>query len=79
MFKKKSKVSLFKVLTEDFEGIKDLSFIDKEIEAGKSYTYTVYALDVNSIKSEPSIEVVIETDKLLSSEEPNQIQESVKP
>ncbi len=76
---KKYKVSLFKWVTEDFEGIKDLEFIDKEIEAGKAYTYRVFALDVNSIKSEPSIEVAIETEKLLSTDEPKQIEESEKP
>lgn len=76
---KKYKVNLFKWLTEDFEGIVDLSFIDKEVEAGKTYSYTVFSVDENSIKSEPSIEVVIKTDELLNSQKALQLQETVNP
>lgn len=80
---KRYKQSLFKELTEDFEGIKDLGFVDSEIEPDKTYSYTVFSVDVNNIKSEPSIEVTIKTEKLLSNEikqnEVKQIDEIIIP
>ena len=60
---KKYRKNMFDVKNEDFEGIKGDEFLDGEIYAGVTYYYTVYGVDKNYIKSEPSIEVMIETDK----------------
>jgi len=58
---KRYKRSMFDESKEDFEGIKGTEFIDNEIMAGLTYYYRVYGVDKNFIKSEPSIEVEIET------------------
>ncbi|PHS58341.1 MAG: hypothetical protein COB17_03620 [Sulfurimonas sp.] len=55
--------SLFNESKEDFEGIKGSEFIDKEIFTDSEYYYMVYSVDKNYIKSEPSIEIVIKTNK----------------
>ena len=57
--------SLFDEAIEEFEGIEGLEFIDSEIEPSKTYHYIVYSVDANGIKSEPSIEVELKTDKIL--------------
>ncbi len=62
---KRYKKSLFDEATEEFEDIKGLEFIDPEIAADKTYYYIVYSVDENGIKSEPSIEVQLKTDKIL--------------
>lgn len=62
---KRYKKSLFDESIEDFENIKDLEFIDSEIEPDKTYYYLVFSVDEFGIKSEPSIEVELKTDKIL--------------
>jgi len=47
----------FKEKNEDFEGITSKRFTDYKIKPSTTYYYTVYAVDENSIKSDPSIEV----------------------
>jgi uncharacterized protein len=46
---------------EDYEGITTQRFIDKNVVANSKYSYVVYSVDKNGIKSKPSIEVKIET------------------
>jgi len=48
-------------VTEEFEGVKGKKFVDKEILADSEYTYIIYGVDENGIKSEPSIEIKIKT------------------
>ena len=47
----------FDEIVEDFDGIKDQKFIDSQIESNQTYHYKVYAVDINGIKSEPSMEI----------------------
>ncbi len=58
---KSHKKSWVDTTTEDFEGIKSERFVDRNIQPGSEYSYIVYSVDKNGIKSEPSIEVKIET------------------
>ncbi len=60
---KRYKKSIFDEKKEDFEGIKGDEFIDTEIYTDTIYYYQVYGVDKDYIKSEPSIEVTIVTDK----------------
>jgi len=62
---KKYKKSLFDESIEDYDGIKGLEFIDSEIQPDKTYYYKVFSVDEFGIKSEPSIEVELKTDKIL--------------
>jgi len=62
---KRYKKSLFDEAIEDYEDIKNLEFIDSEISPDTTYYYTVYSVDEFGIKSEPSIEVELKTDKIL--------------
>ena len=62
---KRYKKSLFDEAIEDYEDIKNLEFIDTEIKPASTYYYTVYSVDEFGIKSEPSIEVELKTDKIL--------------
>ncbi|MEA3371284.1 MAG: hypothetical protein U9Q40_08075 [Campylobacterota bacterium] len=48
-------------VSEDFEGIKGQKFVDKEILPDSVYSYMVYGVDANGIKSEPSFEIKIKT------------------
>ena len=61
MVTKLYKKSWIDTVSEDYEGIKDKKFVDREIQAGSEYSYIVYSVDQNGIKSEPSIEIKIET------------------
>ncbi len=58
---KSHKKSWIDTVSEDYEGIKSKKFVDKEIQPGSEYSYIVYSVDVNGIKSEPSIEIKIQT------------------
>lgn len=62
---KRYKKSIFESSIEDFENIKGLEFIDREIEPEKVYYYKIFGVDANGIKSEPSIEVELKTQKML--------------
>lgn len=76
---KSHKKSWMDTVTEDFEGIKGQKFIDKEIAPGSKYVYTVYGVDENGIKSEPSIEIKIttkESDKIIQSSK-TQVKEEI--
>jgi len=50
-----------KSVSQDIEGITGNKFIDQEIKPDTKYTYIVYGVDENGIKSEPSIEVELKT------------------
>lgn len=58
---KRFKVGFFDEINEEFPGIVGKKFIDSNIEPNQTYFYTVYAVDVNGIKSEPSIEVELKS------------------
>lgn len=58
---KKQKKGWFKETSEEYEGITQQRFIDKNIEPNSTYRYIVYGVDSNGIKSDPSIEVKIQT------------------
>ena len=78
MVQKRYRKSLLDESIEDFENIKGLKFIDSEIEVDKVYYYRVFSVDVNGLKSEPSIEVEIKVAKKLGSENaPKKIQKIV--
>jgi fibronectin type 3 domain-containing protein len=57
------KKNVFNEINEEFEGVTDTEFIDKEIYIDASYSYIVYSVDVDGIRSEPSIEIKIKTPK----------------
>lgn len=58
---KSHKKSWIDTVTEDFEGVKGQKFVDKEILPDSEYSYVLYGVDENGIKSEPSIEIKIKT------------------
>lgn len=58
---KKYKKGWFDEKVEEFTDIKSGHFIDKNIEPNSTYTYTVFALDKNAIKSQASSSAVIVT------------------
>lgn len=62
---KRYRKSLFDEVIEDFENIKGSEFVDTEIAPDTTYYYRVFSVDKNSIKSEPSIEVELKTDKAI--------------
>gem|GEM_PF-237796 len=51
----------FDKTSETYEGITSQHFSDKNILPNSKYLYTVYSVDKDGVKSEPSIEVKIET------------------
>ncbi|MDQ7043363.1 MAG: hypothetical protein Q9M34_07495 [Sulfurimonas sp.] len=66
---KTTKKGWFDERTKEFRGIKANKFIDTSIEAGSTYSYVVYSVDKNGIKSDKSamVKIVIpETDKLVA-------------
>ena len=68
MVRKKHKKGWFKEDVEEYDVSNGTTFIDKKIEPNSTYTYTVFALDKNSIKSLPSVEVKVitpESDKVI--------------
>lgn len=58
---KTQKKGWFDKINQDYSGIRSQHFSDKNVEPGCVYTYLIYSVDNNGIKSEPSIEVKIET------------------
>ncbi len=60
---KKSRKGLFSSNSEEFTGISGHTFVDSAIEPETTYTYQVYGVDQNSIKSDPSIEAKFTTTK----------------
>ena len=58
---RKQKKGWFDITEEDYEGIRANNFTDNKIEPNSTYTYVVYGVDKNGIKSEASIEVSIQT------------------
>jgi fibronectin type 3 domain-containing protein len=57
------KKNLFNSINEEFEGVMSPEFIDKEIYAGATYSYIIYSIDKDGIRSEPSIEINLQTSK----------------
>ena len=56
---KTHKQGWFDKTSQEFTGIKAKEFIDKNIVPDSTYTYVVYSVDINGIKSEKSIEAKI--------------------
>lgn len=63
---KRYKKSLFDESIADFEGINGMEFVDSEIESDKIYYYKVFGVDINGLKSEPSIEVELKIGDILT-------------
>jgi len=70
----------FEKTTQDFVNIESTQFLDKNIEPESTYTYVVYAIDKNGIKSEPSIEANVITPELgeIQTLESREVREEVK-
>ncbi len=51
-------------INEEFKGISGNMFVDSNVEPNITYNYTIYGVDKNGIKSEPSIEAEFKSDKL---------------
>lgn len=75
---KRYKKSFVESSVEDFENIQDLKFIDSEIQGDKVYYYRVFSVDVNGIKSEPSIEIELKIDNKTIDTGSNIIEKKVK-
>ncbi len=56
---KRYKEGWFGETKEDFQGLKQNSFVDSNIKPDILYLYQVFAIDKNHIQSEPSIEIKI--------------------
>ena len=68
MVRKKHKQGWFDEDVEEYDVNSGTTFIDKKIEPNSTYTYTVFALDKNSIMSPQSVEVKVitpESDKVI--------------
>ena len=61
---KKEKQGWFDTITQEIKSLTSSKFIDTEIKPETKYTYTVYAVDENGIKSEPSLEAEITTQEI---------------
>ncbi|MDY0117011.1 MAG: hypothetical protein RBR59_05515 [Sulfurimonadaceae bacterium] len=58
---KRAKKGFFNENIEEYTGIAGMKYIDGDIEPDTIYYYRVYGVDVNGIKSEPSIEVELKS------------------
>ena len=54
---KSFKTSWFKEINEEINGINTKRFVDSNIEPNMTYYYKIFAVDKNSIRSEPSIKI----------------------
>lgn len=61
---KEYKTGVFESTVDEYKDIKGESFEDKDILPGTTYYYKVLTVDKNSIESEPSIEVIVETPEI---------------
>ena len=78
---KQHKKGWFDENTENIDGIKGNEFIDTSIEPNSTYTYKIYSLDKNGIKSKSSVSVKIvtpESDKVITSPTEKETVETVK-
>ena len=74
---KKAKTGWFEAKYEEFVGISGKKFIDPEIGPNVTYYYRVYSIDEHSIKSEPSIEIVLKTPKTIADNRKKEEKEAV--
>jgi len=58
---KVSKKGWFESVTEEIADVPTVTYEDSDIDSDMAYTYIIYAVDSNGIKSKPSIEVNIKT------------------
>lgn len=79
---KEHKKGFFETKIDEFENLKNLEFIDSEVDAGETYYYKVFSVDANGIKSEPSIEALFRvpegTVKAAPAKIEKKVQQSVK-
>ena len=61
LIRKTEKKGWFNTVTTDIKGIRSPIYIDKKIQADATYTYSVYAIDADSILSEASPAVSVKT------------------
>ena len=73
---KKSKKGWFDTVTLEIEAIPNTKYIDSDIGPNTTYLYQVYAIDKNGIKSEPSIEIKIQSKELEEQNVPQTKKES---
>lgn len=62
---KSFKTSWFKEVNEEVEGITVKRFVDSNIEPNMTYYYKIFAVDENSIRSEPSIKIEFKSPETL--------------
>jgi len=79
--RKTEQKSWFDKTSQDVSGIESQKFIDKNVQDGVQYLYTIYSVDKNKILSEPSVEVVIKTpasEELLDKAKDKALEEAIK-
>jgi fibronectin type 3 domain-containing protein len=69
---KKSKKGWFDTVSAEIEGVPSTKYIDSNIESDTTYFYQVCAVDKNGIRSEPSIEIKIQSKKVDSKKSTSQ-------
>ena len=62
---KSFKTGWFKEVSEEIDGIREKKFVDSNIEPNTLYSYKIYAIDANAIRSEPSITIELKTPEIL--------------
>lgn len=62
MVQKKFSKGFLESSIEDFQNIKGNQFVDSNVQYDKTYYYTIFAVDANGIKSEPSMEIKMTID-----------------
>jgi hypothetical protein len=70
----------FKEKFREFKGLRGSKFIDTDIKPNSTYTYSVYSVDINGIKSKESVKVSIKTpesSQIVQAEKENIIEEKV--
>jgi len=75
------KKSWFDETIEEFTEIKGNKFIDKNVAADSTYSYVVYSVDVNGIKSNQSVRVKIvipKSDEIIEEKNETQAVEAKK-
>lgn len=72
---KKHKKSLFENKITQIDGIKLNEFYDTHIENDQTYTYKVFSIDENGIRSKPSIEIEIKVKNVMINQTPPPLQQ----
>lgn len=59
--KREAKKGWFDTQTKWFKNVQGTQFVDKQVELGTTYTYTVYSVDAHGIVSNPSMNAIVVT------------------